>query len=116
MPNEGRSAMLHKVATVSDLRPGIGKAVSAQGLDLALFLVDGKVYAIENLCPHQHIPVLSEGDLEGTVLTCPMHGWRYNITTGACVHASGRVKTFVTEIRAGDVYIDIKEDEGESWW
>jgi NAD(P)H-dependent nitrite reductase small subunit len=108
--------MLHKVTALSELRSGVGKAVTVQELDLALFLVGEHVYAIENLCPHQHIPVLSEGSLDGTVLTCPMHGWRYDLSTGACVHASGRVRTYPVEIRDGDVYVDIKEDAGESWW
>ncbi|MCZ7555306.1 MAG: Rieske 2Fe-2S domain-containing protein [Bacteroidia bacterium] len=108
--------MVYRVASLNELRPNAGRAFNAGEYNLALFLLEGRVYAIENLCPHQHIPVLSEGSLEGTVLTCPMHGWRYDITSGACVHASGRVKTFVTEIRDGDVYVEIDEDEHESWW
>ena len=50
-----------KVTTLSALREGQGRAFTVDGRELALFLVEGTVHAVENLCPHQHIPVLAEG-------------------------------------------------------
>jgi len=110
------AADLVKVADIADLREGMGKSVLLKNLEIALFKVHGSVYAFENLCPHQHIPVLSEGSLEGTVLTCPMHGWRFDITDGRCVHASGRLHMFPVIIEDGGVYLAFPEEEEASWW
>jgi nitrite reductase/ring-hydroxylating ferredoxin subunit len=104
-----------RVASLKEIRIGKGKALTVQGREVAIFRIGDEVFAFENLCPHQHVPVLAEGSLEGTVLTCPMHGWRFDITDGSCVHASGRLKTFAVELRGDDVYIDIDEEADERW-
>ncbi len=105
-----------RIASLRTLPADRGVAVTTEGMEIALFRIDGKVYAIENLCPHQHVPVLSEGSLEGTILTCPMHGWRYELTDGTCVHASGRLKTFKVEIAGDDVSVEIDDEEQNPWW
>jgi nitrite reductase (NADH) small subunit len=105
-----------KVARLDALREGRGHGVTADGRDIALFLIDGKVYAIENLCPHQHIPVLAEGELEGTVITCPMHGWRFDLATGKSVDAASRLTGFETRIEGNDVFVAFPEVEDEPWW
>ncbi|MBN1448856.1 MAG: Rieske (2Fe-2S) protein [Bacteroidetes bacterium] len=97
------------------LRSGAGIPVRVRDVDIALFLIEGKVFAVENLCPHQHIPVLAEGELDGRILTCPMHGWSFDITTGRCTHASCRLRHFETRVEGGEVFIAVPEDE-RSWW
>jgi nitrite reductase/ring-hydroxylating ferredoxin subunit len=105
-----------KVAEFAALPEGSGTSVCVRAIELALFRREGMVYAVENLCPHQHIPVLSEGGLDGHILTCPMHGWQFDITDGKCVHASCHLRTFATEIREGSVFVDIPEEEALAWW
>lgn len=97
------------------LREGIGASVRVRDVEIALFLRGGKVYAVENLCPHQHIPVLAEGELAGTMLTCPMHGWSFDIRTGQCLHASTRLRSYDVRISDGTVYVAVPDEE-ESWW
>ncbi len=104
------------IARYSTLREGAGISVRVRDMEVAVFLRDGTVYAFENLCPHQHIPVLAEGSLDGVVLTCPMHGWQFDITDGRCVHASGRLRTFTVHRDGDDVCIDLPEEEKEAWW
>jgi len=70
-----------KVAEVGDVPPGTGKCVEAGGKQIALFNVAGAFHAIDNTCLHRGGP-LGEGELEGTVVTCPWHGWQYDVTTG----------------------------------
>lgn len=70
-----------KVAQTSEIPSGQGKCVEVDGKRIAIFNVDGLYYAIDDVCPHQGGP-LSEGELGGTVVTCPWHGWEYDITTG----------------------------------
>lgn len=73
---------LIKVASRTELPAGSAKLVEAAGRQIALFNAGGTFYAIDNTCKHRSGP-LAEGDLDGTTVTCPWHGWEYDITTGA---------------------------------
>ena len=98
---------LVKVAQVADLKPGECKTVNANGRDLALFNVDGKFHAIDNTCLHRGGP-LGEGVLEGSVVTCPWHGWKFDVTSGACkMNPAKQVDSFKIEVQGGDVMVEI---------
>jgi nitrite reductase/ring-hydroxylating ferredoxin subunit len=105
-----------KVTERTLLREGRGQSFNVNGIEVALFLVDGVIHAIENLCPHQHIPVLAEGELEGTVITCPMHGWRFDLATGRGVNASGGLTLFEVRLQGDDVMITIPSENEAPWW
>ena len=96
-----------KVAEVGDVPPGTGKCVEADGKQIALFNVAGAFHAIDNTCLHRGGP-LGEGELEGTVVTCPWHGWQYDVTTGKNEfdHAI-QLKTFEVKVEGGDVKVAI---------
>lgn len=70
-----------KVATTGDLAPGQGKMVEVNGKKIALFNLEGSFYAIDDTCTHRGGP-LSEGEIEGEQVTCPLHGAIYNIKSG----------------------------------
>lgn len=70
------------VASTSDVPPGACLSVQAEGLGIALCNLNGKLYALDNTCPHAGGP-LGEGTLEGECIVCPWHGWRYEVHTGA---------------------------------
>jgi nitrite reductase (NADH) small subunit/3-phenylpropionate/trans-cinnamate dioxygenase ferredoxin subunit len=69
------------VALAEDVPPGTGRAVEVEGRAVALFNVGGTFYAIDGTCLHRGGPV-GEGDLEDEIVTCPWHGWQYDVTTG----------------------------------
>jgi nitrite reductase (NADH) small subunit/3-phenylpropionate/trans-cinnamate dioxygenase ferredoxin subunit len=69
------------IAKTRDLPPGACRTVEVEGIYLALCNVDGVYRLVDNTCPHAGGP-LGEGTLEGEVLTCPWHGWRFNVRTG----------------------------------
>ena len=69
------------VARADEIEPGTGRQVFVHGRAVALFNVDGRFYAIDGTCLHRGGPV-GEGDLEGTIVTCPWHGFQYDVTTG----------------------------------
>jgi nitrite reductase (NADH) small subunit/3-phenylpropionate/trans-cinnamate dioxygenase ferredoxin subunit len=77
-----------RVARVEDVAPGETLVVTVEGRTIALCNVEGTVYAVDNACPHRGGP-LGEGELDGRVLTCPWHGWRWDVTTGASVNTPG---------------------------
>lgn len=96
-----------KVATVSEVPPGKGKAVAIGPKKIALFNVDGKLYAIDNTCLHRGGP-LGEGDLEGTTVTCPWHGWEYDVATGASsVNPSVKVATYPVRVEGQEIQVQI---------
>lgn len=77
-----------------ELRPGKARLVSIDGEDVAVFQIGSEYFAVDNHCPHQHFSKLHEGGLEGSVITCPMHGWSFDLASGACVNGDGRLKKY----------------------
>lgn len=93
------------VCALESIAPGGALAVRAGGCDLALFEVDGAVHAIENACRHAGAALVG-GKRCGRTVTCPAHGWKYDVTTGALAVAPGlAVRTFPVEIRDGRVRV-----------
>ncbi len=70
-----------KVAQKGDIPPGKSVSVEVNGQQVALFNFDGTYYAIGDTCTHRGGP-LSEGDLDGKVVSCPWHGATFDVTTG----------------------------------
>ena len=73
------------VTQTADVPVGEGRVVEVEGTALALFNVDGAFYALDNACAHRGGP-LGEGELDGTVVVCPWHAWRWDVKTGANVN------------------------------
>ncbi len=96
-----------KIAKTSDLAPGSGKVVEADGETIALFNVEGTFYAIGNTCPHRGGP-LGEGSLEGNTVTCPWHGAQFNVKTGEVLRppAATGVKSYPARVEGEDVLIE----------
>lgn len=73
-----------EVAKTGDLKSGTMKMVMAEGREILLVRVGDKYYAVDNRCPHMKGD-LSQGKLEGTVVTCPRHGSQFDISNGQVV-------------------------------
>lgn len=83
----------------------MGVCVSAHQRSIALFLSGGQVHAIDDVCPHRG-GALSEGDLEHGTVACPLHGWTFELATGAmCGNPAVAIPTYEVEIRDGDIYV-----------
>ncbi|MGH7898673.1 MAG: Rieske (2Fe-2S) protein [Candidatus Binatia bacterium] len=96
-----------KVAETGELAPGQGKTVDAAGREIALFNVGGTFYAIDNTCKHRG-GSLGEGELDGTVVTCPLHAWTYDVATGECFDDPAcAIDRFALKIEGDDVLIEI---------
>jgi NAD(P)H-dependent nitrite reductase small subunit len=94
-----------RVASTDDIKPGNGMVVEMNDKALALFNIDGTIYAIDNTCVHRGGP-LGEGDVEGGVVSCPWHGWQYNVKTGACVNnPSAKVDTYQVKVEGTDIKV-----------
>lgn len=94
-----------KVAKKSEIPTDTGKHVEVNGLDIAFFNVNGKICAIEAICPHQGGP-LAEGGLHGKNVICPWHGWEFDVTTGQCVfNPDISQPIYEVKVEGDDVYI-----------
>ena len=84
-----REGRLVTVGSVAALPEGRGATVKLKGNgELALFNVKGKFYALENFCPHKAAP-LADSRLYGSEVECSLHGWRFDVRTGACFKKKG---------------------------
>lgn len=96
-----------KAANVSELKPGDSKVVNVNGTEVALFNVDGEFFATTNTCLHRGGP-LGEGMLDGDVVTCPWHGWRFNVKTGISpVMPTAKIATYQVKVEGNDVMVAI---------
>jgi 3-phenylpropionate/trans-cinnamate dioxygenase ferredoxin subunit len=94
-----------EVMGLEKLPPGKGTTVTVAGKDVALFNVDGTIYAIEDSCLHQGLS-LGTSQLEGKVVTCRGHGWRYDVTTGCTLHVKDYgVATYPVKIVEGKIMV-----------
>jgi nitrite reductase/ring-hydroxylating ferredoxin subunit len=98
-----------KVATLAQVPPGCVKEVVVDGRRFALYNVDGRVYASSNRCPHAGAP-LSMGFLEGAEVTCPLHMWGFDVTTGECLTDPDWAPLEMVEARVEgeDIYLMIE--------
>ena len=96
-----------EVASLDAVPPGTSTTVTAGDRQLALFNVGGTVYATDDKCLHA-AGSLGFGKLEGKVVTCRVHGWKYDVTTGQMPLAPGMgVGCYPTKIVDGKVHVSI---------
>ena len=96
-----------KVATKSELASGTSKKIEIEDKEIALFNVDGNFLAIDDTCPHRGGP-LSEGFVETGVLTCPWHGWQFQLETGECITNPSVCQTkYPVKVEGEDILISV---------
>lgn len=93
------------VARLSDLDPRGRTVVTIEGEKVALIKVGGEVFAVQDTCPHRGGP-LSEGDLEGYVLHCPLHAWPFDVRSGLCPIIRGaRIRTYAVRVEGEEIQV-----------
>jgi nitrite reductase/ring-hydroxylating ferredoxin subunit len=100
-------AGLVKVCKKGDLAAGSGKTVDVNGKAVAVFNVEGTFYAIDDTCVHRGGP-LGEGELDGKIVACPWHGWRYDVTTGVNqLNPAVTVSKYEVKVEGDDVLVSV---------
>lgn len=96
-----------RVAAVGDVKAGESRVVDVAGRTVAVFNIDGRFYAIDNACPHRGGP-LAEGDLEGAIIACPWHAWRWDVRTGGNVNNPAvKLACFPVTEDGGGLFVEI---------
>jgi nitrite reductase/ring-hydroxylating ferredoxin subunit len=96
------------VARLDEIPTDRGLRVVVEGIGIGLYRVGEAIYAMEDACPHAGYP-LSEGELDGCIISCRAHGWPFDIRTGFDPdHADGfPIPCFAVEVEGDEVRIDL---------
>ena len=86
------------VAKTDEIASGQMKSVKSAGKDLLITNIDGKYYAIGSKCSH-HGGDLSKGKLNGKIITCPLHGSKFDVTTGKLTGGPAQRDESVFEVK-----------------
>ncbi len=97
------------VGSVTDFAPEARQTLRIENRAMVIFRIDDAWYAIENSCPHAGLP-LDEGELHGCVLTCPYHGYTFNLTTGCNIDdpSDAGVKCLAVKVENQRVWVEVE--------
>ncbi|AAP44287.1 MULTISPECIES: naphthalene 1,2-dioxygenase system ferredoxin NdoA [Pseudomonas] len=97
-----------EAVALSDILEGDVLGVTVEGKELALYEVEGEIYATDNLCTHGSAR-MSDGYLEGREIECPLHQGRFDVCTGKalCAPVTQNIKTYPVKIENLRVMIDL---------
>ena len=96
-----------RVADVEEIPEGRAKVFRIRDREIAVFHADGAIHAVKNTCPHRRIP-LDGGIVENGVLTCPGHGWQFDLKTGDCLDRPDfGVRCYRVEVRGSAVWVEV---------
>ncbi|HXE74691.1 MAG TPA: nitrite reductase (NAD(P)H) small subunit [Candidatus Xenobia bacterium] len=95
-----------KVAEAGDIPPSRGKRIEIGGVAVAVFNLDGEFYALEDTCPRDD-GSLSQGDLFGDLVQCPIEACKYELATGKCITFDARVQAFPLRLEGSKLFIQL---------
>lgn len=96
-----------KIATVDEIPSGQGRIFEVNGNQIAVWNLNGNFYAFQNVCPHRGGPV-GEGEIEGNTITCPWHGWRFDITSGINpFNPAAKLSCYAVKVDNNEVHVSV---------
>ena len=97
-----------QVAQTGDVPAGQMRSFSVDEEPIVICNVDGQFYACQDMCSHQELP-LDGGELCGKVLTCPWHGAKFDVTTGAALAmpAVAPIVTYSVRVEGGQIFVEV---------
>lgn len=100
-----------KICKISELIENRGKRFLVENIDVAVFKIKGEVFAVNNICPHQHTALIYDGLVEDECVVCPAHGWMFNLKTGKQPTGSRGLDIYPIKIINNEVFIFVKQKE-----
>ena len=100
-----------KICQVSDLEESRGKRFLIDDVEIAVFKINDEVYAVNNICPHQHTALIYDGFIEDGCVVCPAHGWMFNLKTGKQPTGASGLDTYPTKIIDEEVFVLVNKKE-----
>ena len=98
----------HLVAKTDEVQVEEPKAVQVGNQYIAIYRVDGKFYATDDICTHEFAS-LCEGFIDGDIVECPLHAGQFHIPTGKAMSppVTEDLKTFAVKVEGDDIYIEV---------
>jgi NAD(P)H-dependent nitrite reductase small subunit len=95
-----------RVAALADLADDAAFAARLGNRRIALYRLEGHIYALDDVCTHA-LALLSQGFIEGGAVECPLHGARFDIATGRCLSPPATVdlRTYEVRVEGGEVFV-----------
>ncbi len=98
---------MYRATKTNEVPPGQIREFQLDGHTIAIANLDGSFYAIDNTCLHRGGP-LGQGILDGQKVTCPWHGWQYDVTTGrVAMNPAVGVNCHRVEVRGEDIFVEL---------
>jgi len=105
--------VFERVCTTDDVWEGELMPFDVSGRKVLLINIEQGFHAYDASCPHQ-AHSLCEGSLDGHVLTCPAHEWKFDVRTGQGVNPTGcRLRSYALKIESDEVYVDVEQSSDE---
>lgn len=95
-----------RLGSVTDIPDNDFRVFNLEAIDVVVYRIENRFYAVSPLCPHAGVN-LARGPLDRTVVTCPGHGLRFDVTTGRCLDRDDLMLTrFSVVADGGEVYVE----------
>lgn len=102
----------HLVAKTDEVQEEEPKAVQVGNQYIAIYRIDGKFYATDDICTHEFAS-LCEGFVDGDIVECPLHAGQFHIPTGKAMSppVTEDLKTFAIKLEGDDIYVEVPRGE-----
>ena len=97
----------YKICKLGDLKEKEGKRFLVEDVEIALFKIDNRIYALNNICPHQHTNNIYEGFIEDGHVICPNHGWEFNLESGRIRSSGNGLDSYQVVVEGEDVFVKV---------
>ncbi len=105
-----------RAAHIRDITEAGGAVRTINDEEIAIFRVKDKYYAVSNICPHQHSPLIAEGCVENMYVACPLHGWQFHLETGAMPNGLPGLRTFEVRVIGDKIHVRVPERHDSIEW
>jgi len=96
-----------KICRVSDIAENTGKRFVVDETEIAVFKSGGKIFALNNICPHQQTALIYDGFIEEGCIVCPAHGWKFDLRTGNKKSGSRGLDSYEVKIVDEIIYVKV---------
>jgi nitrite reductase/ring-hydroxylating ferredoxin subunit len=96
-----------EVCELSDLKEKSGKRFIIDDVEIAVFKVNDEVYALDNICAHQHSPLIYDGFIEDGCVVCPAHGWKFNLSDGRTPEGGKGLTIHHVKLINGKIFVKV---------
>jgi nitrite reductase/ring-hydroxylating ferredoxin subunit len=99
------------IGHINEFASGALRSVPVGQAEVIVVCVAGKYFAFENVCPHQQYAVFHQGTINDYEITCPMHGWSFDVRSGEAIKGNGKLKTYNVEVRDNKLWVKRMEPD-----